>query len=147
MTPEDLRVDVAADPRLLGSVRALLRSYLTACGIAEDKSDEVVLAVDEACTNAIRHSYGGPCSERIELRLRCSDEGLEIVVADHGKPAPPQAVAPRDLPAPDPATVKPGGLGVHLMHRVFDRVEFRPGERSGNTVRMFLRRPDRVGMK
>jgi anti-sigma regulatory factor (Ser/Thr protein kinase) len=142
MSSEDIRLDVTADPKLLRYVRTLLKSYVIGQGFPEEHAENVVLAVDEACTNAIRHSYGGCCGEKVELRLGSTPDGVEIVVSDRGTPAPPGAVTRKESPPPDPASLKPGGLGVQLMFRVFDEVDFRPGETRGNTVRMLLRWPD-----
>jgi len=141
MRTEDIRLEVRADPALLRCVRALLERYVTARGFPAERAEKVVLAVDEACTNAIRHSYGGPCDEKVELRLGSTDEGIEITLSDDGIPAPAGAVARKAPAPPDPAALKPGGLGVQLMWEVFDDVEFRPGDRRGNRVRMVLRRP------
>jgi anti-sigma regulatory factor (Ser/Thr protein kinase) len=142
MKKVDIRLEVRADPALLRSVRSLLACYIRSRGFTEARTEEAVLAIDEACTNAIRHSYGGPCDETIELCLGSAEEGLEITVSDRGKPAPEEKVAPRALRAPDPAAIKPGGLGVGLMYRVFDEVDFRPGTERGNDVRLFLRWPE-----
>ncbi len=141
MNQVDIRLEVRADPALLRAVRGLLCAYARSQGFTEARAEEVVLAVDEACTNAIRHSYGGPCDETIELRLGPAEGGVEITLCDRGKPAPEGKLVPGPCRAPDPGAVRPGGLGVGLMFRVFDEVEFRPGKERGNAVRMFLRRP------
>ncbi|NIP90019.1 MAG: ATP-binding protein, partial [Gammaproteobacteria bacterium] len=49
-------LEIAAHPRLLSTVRGMVRSYLAEAGFARERTDEVVLGVDEACTNAIRHA-------------------------------------------------------------------------------------------
>jgi len=142
MKKVDIHVEVRADPRLLRSVRGLLCAWVRSQGFPESRAEEVTLAVDEACTNAIRHSYGGPCDETIELDLGTGEGGVEITVSDRGKPAPEGAVVARPPRAPDPSALKPGGLGVGLMRRVFDEVDFRRGEERGNAVHLFLRWPD-----
>lgn len=141
MTRDDFRVDVAADPRLLSAVRALVRSYVMACGMPKGRVDDVVLAVDEACTNSIRHAYGGPCDKRLHLALRTDGQAIEVELTDRGKPAPKERIERRPLEPPDPSTITPGGLGVQLMYEVFDEVEFRPGTRQGNVLRLRLNVP------
>ncbi len=145
MTCPDIQVRVRARPKLLRSIRELIRCFVVDGGFSSDTADGVVLAVDEACTNAIRHSYGGSCDEPLHLQLQCNETGIEIVVRDQGKPAAARRLAPKDVVTPDPATLKPGGLGLTLIFKVFDDVEFRPGDDRGNEVIMRLQRRDRAG--
>lgn len=141
MKRDDFHIEIASDARLLCALRALIKSYVGLQGFPPERADEVVLAVDEACTNAIRHSYGGRPDQPIGLTLRSLSDGLEIVLCDDGTPAQRDRLAPRELVPPDPGTVMPGGLGVQIMYRVFDEVTFEPGEGTGNRVTMRLKRP------
>lgn len=129
-----------AEPRLLHSVRGLVWRYVRAAGMSEECADEVVLAVDEACTNAMRHSYAHRPEETVWLDLGHDDDWLQIEVRDTGTPAPAESLRKKELAPPDPDDLRPGGLGVQLIHRVFDEVEFTPGAERGNRVRMRLRR-------
>ena len=141
MTAPDIRLEVLSKPKLLKPLRALLRCYVIAQGLAEEQAQSVVLAVDEACTNAIRHSYSGSPDGKLELLLRSTAEAIEIELADHGTPAPANCVMRKDDRTPDPDTIQPGGLGVQLIFTVFDKVEFYPGKECGNRVVMRLKRP------
>lgn len=141
MTKEEIRIEVLAQPRLLSSVRGLVRCYLAECGFSTDRTEEVVLAVNEACANSIRHAYGSCPTEKLELKLRSDADSVEIVLLDEGRPAPAECVAPREPTFPDPAALEPGGLGVPIIYKVFDKVEFRPGRKRGNRVTMRLKRP------
>jgi len=136
---EDIRVELASDPRLLQAVRRLVHGYLGAYGLPADRCDEVVLAVDEACANSIRHSYGGRREGTLRLSLRCEGQDIFIVLRDQGKPIPAEFTAARELAPPDLDTLTPGGLGVGLIYRVFDEVDYRPGKERGNCVTMRLR--------
>jgi len=140
MDPE-IRVELASDPRLLCTLRAMVRTYVGLQGFPPDRVEEVVLAVDEACTNAIRHSYGGRRDARIEVSFRALPDRIEIILEDDGVPALRERLAPRELRPPEGESITPGGLGVQIMYRVFDEVDFEPGEREGNRVTMRLRRP------
>ncbi len=142
---QDLMLDIASDPRLLKVVRDLVRSYLIEAGFASERIDEVVLGVDEACTNAIRHACGGDSDETFRLTFRSAEGWLEIPLEDSGEPAPPDSFVRDEAPGPaDAADLRPGGLGVHLIHEVFDDVEFCPGAVQGNCVTMKLRLPKEV---
>jgi len=136
----DLRIQVRSEPRFLKCIRELLRSYVVNSGFSRDQAESVALAVDEACSNSIRHSYGGSCDEFFEISLRSDPAGLEIVVTDQGRPAPPGEIARRKADPTAPEEVKPGGLGLRLISEVFDEVDFRPGQERGNRVIMRLKR-------
>lgn len=142
MNHGQILIEVAADPRLLGTIRGMVRSYLAEVGFERERADEVVLGVDEACTNAIRHGCRGCEDMTFRITFRSDDEWIEIELVDSGEPAPPQAFERRApaLPA-DVATLEPGGLGVQLIYEVFDEVSFCSGPVSGNCVTMRLRRP------
>jgi len=139
---QDVRLTVRSDPRFLGSIRSLVRGWLEACELAGDVVDKVVLAVDEACANTIRHAYEGRCDEIIEVSLHESGGYLEFKVSDSGAPCPPECIKKMALQPPAADDLRPGGLGVPLMHEVFDEVDFCPGATGGNCVTMRLKRKD-----
>ena len=139
MKHQDIHVELTSDPRLLQSIRGLVRGYVGSAGFPADKIDEVVLAVDEACSNAIRHAYDSRPDGVLELSLRSSNGTIEFELADNGKPADPGRIARRPAQTPDLASLTPGGLGIQLIYEVFDEVEFRPGRDKGNRVIMRLK--------
>lgn len=136
----DLRLELRTDPRLLSAVRALVCDWVADFDLGEDLQHSVVLAIDEACSNCIRHAYGGAGDCYARLTLRETPEFLEFEISDEGTPCRPDQAARRELEPPHPDEVKPGGLGIQLIHRVFDEVEFDPGPTRGNRITLKLRR-------
>jgi anti-sigma regulatory factor (Ser/Thr protein kinase) len=136
----DLRLTIRSDPKLLAAVRSLVRSWVDSWDIDIKTADEVVLAIDEACTNAIRHAYEGRCDGAVELTLHAEPEHLEFQVSDTGVSCPSEHTQRRPLRPPDVDDLRPGGLGIQLIHEVFDEVDFCPGEGGGNCVTMKLKR-------
>jgi len=137
---EDIRLKVLSDPRMLCAIRGLIRGYTKNLGLAAERAEEVVLAVDEACTNSMRHSYEGRTDGLLEITLRSDAEAIEIVLRDRGRPAPKELVKPGGSSPVNAGTLKPGGLGLQLIRRVFDGVSFRPGREKGNCLLMRLDR-------
>ena len=74
-------IEVAADPRLLGTIRSLVRTYLAEAGFDRERTDEVVLGVDEACTNAIRHGR----VTQVTIELATAEGTLTLSVQDNGR--------------------------------------------------------------
>lgn len=138
----DLQMELRSDPRLLRAVRGMVRAYVASYGFDADRQDEVVLAVDEACANALRHSYQGDQSGIVRLRFDADEDWVQIELMDEGLPCPEEKTRPKvqdGVPSID--DLVPGGLGIGLIHEVFDEVAFAPGADRGNRVTMRLRRP------
>lgn len=133
MSASDVTLELESRPELLCVARETVRSYLNCFEFPEDRILEVVLAVDEICSNAIRHAYQGESGHTYSLSMSCTDEWLEIVVSDEGIPAPARVAdtkpAPRTL---DEATI--GGYGIQIVQQVCDEVKFETREPRGNSV-------------
>jgi len=84
--PEELRLDLPADPGVLSGTRRLLRRWLRERGAEEPVLSELALATNEACANAIEHAYApGPASFRLHARLEDqSGSGSPTVVITVG---------------------------------------------------------------
>jgi len=141
-TDEQIRVELKSDPKLLRAIRGLVRGYLEGWEFPEDKVLEAVLAVDEACTNAMRHAYSNDPDQGLVLWLRSGEGCIEIELRDEGAPAPAARVKRKKVVVPDADTLRPGGLGVQILYEVFDEVQFDPGEERGNRVTMRLKKQD-----
>jgi anti-sigma regulatory factor (Ser/Thr protein kinase) len=117
-----------SDPKMLCVVRAALGQLTEQMGFSAEESRGVVLAVDEALANVIRHAYGGEPDRPIDVsfsRVKVQEEnvtreGLEIVLADEGVPLKDVELRGRSLDE-----VRPGGLGLHLIRQNMHKVEFR----------------------
>ncbi|MDW8137435.1 MAG: ATP-binding protein [Bacteroidota bacterium] len=118
----------------LARVREFVRAQALRSGFSEDQVDQIVIAVDEACTNIIKHAYGGDASQRIRIRVEAHSDRLEIVLLDRGKMFDEAAYQEPDLAALI-RTGHRGGLGLMLMRRLMDAVRYE--HRNGtNMVRL-----------
>lgn len=127
----------AARAELLQGVRNAVREYLTHRGLAKSITNDVVLVVDEACQNIIRHAYRGQEAGDIVLDMAVkgapgTGTALVIYVRDFAPEIDSVTVAPRRLDE-----VRPGGLGTHFMREIMDEVAYlRPSDGIGNLLRM-----------
>jgi anti-sigma regulatory factor (Ser/Thr protein kinase) len=97
--------------------------------------NETVLAVQEAMANVVRHAYRGNETGEIIIAIRQCGDDLVIRLTDF---AP--EIDQRQFSRRDPRDVHPGGLGVYIIDRIMDRVEFmRPGPGEGNILEMSRR--------
>ncbi len=140
---------ITSDPKHLKAVRALACASAQAAGFDKTDANGVCLAVDEACTNVIRHAYLGDTTKRIEIRIMIHaagekrgqsqtaglspnpSPGIEVTLRDWGRKVDPAAIRPRDLD-----DVRPGGLGVHFIRKIMDEVVYDPVRGEITELRM-----------
>lgn len=128
-----LRFPARADR--LKPMRDRVAAAAARCGCPPDIARDIVLAIDEACQNVIRHAYAGIDDGTIELEIRCADRALVILLRDFAETVDASRIKPRDLD-----DVRPGGLGVHFIRKIMDKVEFgAPPAGRGNLLRMSKR--------
>ena len=121
--PSTLLIDDEATPRRLSDVRHRLAAWLHANGISEPLADDIVLVVNEACSNCVEHAYRGTYPERMRIEAELRGDRVRICVADSGSWKTPPA---------DPGT---RGRGLLLIRTISDHVEVE-GTDEGTTVEM-----------
>jgi serine/threonine-protein kinase RsbW len=120
--------------RDLGSLRSIsrfLRTFCTANGIAAEHVEPVILAAEELFTNMLK--YGGGAGEiRIELARTESELSISLTDDDAEEFDPRKAPDVRvDQPL---AERQPGGLGIHLVKKLMDRIEYTYENRRATTT-------------
>lgn len=128
---EPVRIAVRACPEALGAVRAEAERFCRRAGLDSRTAGQVVLALDEACANVVRHGYVGG-GGAMEITFEHEAGLLRLRVEDRARP-----FAPRDPPVIPDATAT-SGRGLGIIHAVMDEVRFEPGE-TGTTLRMTKR--------
>lgn len=112
----------------------LIRNYVGAVareiGFSEAGVRDILIAVSEAATNALKH--GSPQGDRDEIGVRCHLEAdrLVIEVMDRGN-----GFDPLSVPVPIAEQMREGGMGVFFMRTLMDEVSFDCGS-GGTTVRL-----------
>jgi anti-sigma regulatory factor (Ser/Thr protein kinase) len=99
-----------------------VESLMSAAGFNSRKTMEVLLVVEEACTNIIKYAYPGKVGT-IQISAGVSGDRLELIIEDEGIPFDPTThiVA---LSQADTKDRPVGGLGIHLMRCLVDRMSF-----------------------
>jgi anti-sigma regulatory factor (Ser/Thr protein kinase) len=121
--------DLLALPRVF----ELVENFFASAGVAPKDRFPVELSVEEVFTNFVRHNAKG--RDGIGIRLRLDDGNISVALTDYD--------APRfDIlkDAPDPAIDqplekrRPGGLGLYLVRKMMDRVEYRHEKGVGTVL-------------
>lgn len=143
--PLSFELSLPASRESLSVIRSAVGTFLDhdfrRRGAAELVLD-VQLALQEACTNVVRHAYGGdaapgPIYVRVELeplllRLEISDEGASY---DFER-----------VPPPDFATPQEGGFGLHLIRSTMSKASYgRRGSRNTLVLEKALPPAELVG--
>ena len=115
---EDTRLDIPAIADNLKKIRKFVRNYIAKCDRLESFSDEIVLAIDEACQNVIRHAYKDKEGD-VAVKLSFRNNEFIVSIEDNGIPVIPEKIKPRDI-----EDIKPGGLGAFFINQIMDSVSF-----------------------
>ena len=124
------RFELIASSEVLAPLRKELRGLLSQAGWEKKTVEEVLLAVDEALTNIIRHAYQGKPG-KMTVAVDISGEKIEFVLEDHGA-----KFDPTQVPSPEFPRQKPGGLGVHFIRTIMDQVIYEGHKVDGNRLRL-----------
>ena len=113
-----------AHPSALSQVREFVREQSATDGLGDDIADDLLLAVSEACVNAVIHTN----SSRVQLSWRAAAGHIEIQVQDEG-------VFERKVPIPELDGT--AGRGIPIMLALVDEMTIREGTpaRPGTVVR------------
>ncbi len=107
----------------LSVIREFIQSAAAQVGMKPGVTEDVMLAVDEACTNIIKHAYKSLPDGEILVKLKYSDHKLTINIVDYGN-----SFHPENVPDPDLQKYyrqhRVGGLGMYLMKTLMDEVRY-----------------------
>ncbi len=107
----------------LSLIRDFISNQASNSGLSAEEIENIMLAVDEACTNIIRHAYKSYPEGDIVIKLEYNHEKLIISIIDHGNTFNPDTVPDPDLQKYY-RNGKVGGLGMYLMKTLMDDVKY-----------------------
>jgi anti-sigma regulatory factor (Ser/Thr protein kinase) len=119
--PDRLDITVPAEAWRLGELRGAIDEYASAHGADPDARDAIVLAINEACCNVVRHAYG-PEGGPLHLKARVRGSFIQVLVSDNGTP-----VAEPTGPG--------AGLGMRIIEKLADDVDIEGPGPLGTKVR------------
>ena len=134
-----LNADLPADTSVLEEVGELIAEACRNAGFDDEEISDVALAVDEACTNTIYHGLLSDPDKTFQLAVRTKTNEIEILIHELGRPFDPNQITLPDLTKP--LEERPiGGLGIFLIRKLMDEVEFYVDECQGKILRMIKRK-------
>jgi serine/threonine-protein kinase RsbW len=126
-----LALTLPADERLIPATRRAIAAFLDGCRVPTEIVDDVTLALDEACSNVLKHAFppGEPGSFELLADLRPGEVVIDVVDRGVGFNAMDSRPADDVLPL--------SGRGLEIMKRVMTSVEVEsPAAEGGTRLRL-----------
>lgn len=109
--------------RHLAEVRRFVVAHAQQAEVNEQLIEALRLAVDEACTNVIKHAYKGDPNEEVSLTMTIESTHIIVQIQDRGRPFDQEAYRRPNVLRLSRER-KSGGLGVDIIRRLMDKVEY-----------------------
>ncbi|MGO9383622.1 MAG: SpoIIE family protein phosphatase [Mycobacterium sp.] len=130
--PPGLRIERGATADQLVDIRHRLAEWLRAADVPDALAADIVLVVNEACTNCVEHAYRGHRVGAMLLEVKTADDEIRARVTDSGS---------WKTPAADPGN---SGRGLMLMRALSETLELDTTP-TGTTVDVTFRIPTEAG--
>ena len=134
-----IRLTIPAKPEYITLGRLALTGIarLRAEPLPQEVLGDLKLALTEACTNSVRHAYGGG-EGLVEIVYELHPDKLVVEVSDHGEgfepPAEPSAALAEE-------ELSEGGLGIAIIEALADEFEISERSQGGSRLRFVKRLP------
>jgi len=116
----------------LKHIRHKIMQVAEEVGFSQNCCQQIILSLDEAITNIIRHAYKGVRDGEIELEIKKQNKTLVFYLRDFAPEVYDSSIRPRDLSTP-----LPGQMGINFIDSVMDAWEFAtPKDGYGNLLIM-----------
>ncbi|MDD3642227.1 MAG: SpoIIE family protein phosphatase, partial [Candidatus Krumholzibacteria bacterium] len=130
---ESFHLTIPADENNLSEVRDFISDICQRAGFSKREINNTKLAMDEACTNIIKHAYRDISGE-IRIDVDAGPGKVEINIFDRGTPFDWSKVKDPDLQQ-YVEIGKKGGLGIFLMNRLMDDLDY---QATGDGNRLYM---------
>jgi serine/threonine-protein kinase RsbW len=132
------QLHVPSSTENLSMIRDFVGSIGQRAGFSDAEVAKLELAVDEACANVIEHAYGSDDTHEVTVKAKVDAESVQIEIVDTGLGFDPKQVEQVNLDQLI-SKRKSGGLGMRLIQRLMDEVQYEivPGQK--NELRMVKR--------
>ena len=123
----------------LQMIREFVLKIAAKAGFKEETQEQIALAVDEACTNVIKHAHHHDARRLMDIQIQTDTNKMKIIITDKGHGF--------DITKLKDPNVKQfikesrhGGLGIYLIKTLMDEVDydFKPGVKNQVQLTKYL---------
>ncbi len=140
------KIQIKSDLKNLKFVREFVGKYAREFGFDEIETEKIVLAVDEVCTNSIKHSYKNKPSGKITIEIETVGNRFTVIVLYNGLLFDPSKIKVESPIKKIQKTgkIKRGKMGLYIIYKFMDDVKYQV-KRGKNVVTLtkFLKDDDR----
>lgn len=128
-----IRLTIPAKPEYITLGRLALTGIarLRAEPLSAEVLGDLKLALTEACTNSVRHAYGGTAGH-VHIVYELHSDRLVVEVSDSGEGFEPPTARVAGLGADE---LVEGGLGIAIIEALSDELEIGEGDGGGSRLR------------
>ncbi|MDQ1376884.1 MAG: serine/threonine-protein kinase RsbW [Acidimicrobiaceae bacterium] len=137
-----LDLKLPADSRFLGATRKALAVYLREFGAPVPVIDDVILAMDEACSNVLQHAYPHGHDNMFLLRADLQRDKILIEVEDEGVGFD---IMTNRIRLGEDGHLAASGRGLEVMRRLMTTVEVESPTPAGGTRLRLVRQLTSLG--
>ena len=137
-----LELQTPSHESYLPHIRVIVGDLARKVGFDENEAAKIEMAVDEACSNVVKHAYSPDkewcwqhCDPEIRLDVRTEGSRLVIEINDHGQRFDFSNYRPVDI-EDRLREMKRNGYGIFIMRNFMDEVQYNSNDQTGNTLRM-----------
>ena len=137
VTPIHATFAIPTEVAAIDDARRWASGHARSAAVDDVAISEVELALTEALSNVIGHSYEGRPRDQLLLSLDIDESRVVLGINDRGRPFDPAGYRPPDLDQP-----ADGGYGVFLIEELMDEVSRQPLQHGGTLVELVRYRKD-----
>jgi serine/threonine-protein kinase RsbW len=135
------RLKIPSITENLQMIREFVLKIAAKTGFNEETQEQIALAVDEACTNVIKHAHHHDARRLMDIQIKTDTSKMIITITDKGR-----GFDITKLKDPDVEKYiresRHGGLGIYLIKTLMDEVdyEFNPGVKNQVQLTKYLQK-------
>lgn len=119
----------------IAEARQWLANLADQAGFTPQEVSDLKLVLTEACSNVVRHAYGGEEGHEIILSLFIDEDELTLTIQDFGCRLDLTGYQEPDLDVPHE-----GGYGIYIVETLMDSVEYDTSPQTGTILSMIKRK-------
>ncbi len=123
---------ISSSTNNLAEVRAFVEINGAEANLDKKTISHISLAVDEACTNVIKHAYNNSENEEIKIKIKTKKNKFSVTITDKGHHFDPSLIGEPNI-VKSQKQKKGGGLGMFLMKKLMDEVKYN-AKKNGNEL-------------
>ncbi len=120
---------IKSESKYLKPLRDKLKLFLRKTRFSSKDRAAFLVAVGEACTNSIRHTYQGEKGHKIRVTVQVRKDKIVFKIRDYGRKINLSKVKTPRLPRK-----KPHGLGIYLLKTMMDKLKYNTTHARGNEL-------------